>query len=593
MSEERQAGLFPLPTILLGLGALLFAAAVPGVIPIFYTFLATDIIILALFGLSLNLLLGYTGMVSFGHAAYVGVGGYAAGLLFLRAGVPAAVAYLLGPVAAALAAMLFGFFAVRLSAVYFAMLTLAFQMIVYTIVFKWRSLTGGEDGLRGLRPAESLQGPIADYYWSLGVVALCTLAMYILVNSSLGYTLRAIRENPVRTQHMGVNVRLHQWIAFVIAGFFAGIAGVILAFSKGSMFPEYVYWTAAADPILVAVLGGMHAYLGPVVGAVFYRLMVYLVGRYTEYWPLVEGAILVLVAITMPQGIIGFLQSLRGGRARATPAGRAAGRPKAFAPLRAPQSRSRPADGQQEVLRVVELRKHFGGVRAVDGVSLSVEEGRVHAIIGPNGAGKSTLFNMLTGYLKPDAGQVFFYGREISQLPPHAIIGSRISRTFQITSILKGLTAYENVLIALLARRRRTLDCLTPAKGLAVDDTWRLLELVGLSGQADQISGFLSHGDQKRLELAIALANDPVLLLLDEPTAGMAPQERLESVQLVKRIARQEGLTVLFTEHDMDVVFSAADRITVMHQGRILADGGPEEIRRDDRVQKVYLGVSV
>ncbi len=587
------------------------AAALPYGLPIFYAFLATDVLVLALFGLSMNLLLGYTGMVSFGHAAYLGVGGYATGLLMLRADVAFALACVLGPLAAAVTAMIFGLFAVRLSAVYFSMVTLAFQMILYTIVFKWRDLTGGEDGLRGIPTLDLFRGPIGGYYFALGVVVICAVVMYVIVNAPLGYALRAIRENPVRTEHMGVNVRLHQWIVFVLAGLFGGAAGTVLAISKGSMFPEYVYWTSAADPILVAALGGIHAFLGPVVGAVFYRLMVYLVGSLTEYWPLVEGALLILVAISMPRGIVGFVEPLWRRRAAAPPApatagARLAAKPPLAAPATAgaaahprPVERTVAAAGEggsgraADVLTVTDLRKHFGGVRAVDGVSLTVDRGTIHAIIGPNGAGKSTLFNVLTGHLRPDSGRVLFSGHEIHGQAPHAVIGRGIARTFQITSILRKLSAYDNVLIAVLAHRRRTLDPVTPARTLAVDATWRLLELAGLTARAGQESGFLSHGDQKLLELAIALANRPQLLLLDEPTAGMAPQDRFESVGLVRRIARQEGLTVLFTEHDMDVVFSIADRITVMHQGKVLAEGNPADIRGDERVQKVYLGAAV
>ncbi|MBI2560848.1 MAG: branched-chain amino acid ABC transporter ATP-binding protein/permease [candidate division NC10 bacterium] len=581
------AAVVPRATTLGVVVVLLGAVALPHGLPVFYAFLATDVLILALFGLSMNLLLGYSGMVSFGHAAYLGVGGYAAGLLALRAELPMAGALVLGAVAAAVAAMLFGAFAVRLSAVYFAMLTLAFQMILHTIVFKWRTVTGGEDGLRGLRPAALVDGPVAYYYFALGVLVVSALVMYVLLNSPFGYTLRAIRENPVRTAHVGVNVRLNRWLVFVVAGFFAGVAGVVLAFSKGSMFPEFVYWTAAADPILVAVLGGMHSFAGPIVGAVFYRVMVYVVGRYTEYWPLVEGALLILVAISMPRGLVGFAQTLWAS-AGLRSAGRPAPRPLARASARLVAATPSRATG--DVLRLVGLRKHFGDVRAVDGVSLTVEAGQIHAIIGPNGAGKSTLFNLLTGHLQADEGEVYFGGKPIGHLPSHAVISRGIARTFQITSILRGLAVYENVLIAVLAHQRRVLDCVTPAKTLGVDQTWQLLELVGLSEQAGQVAGVLSHGDQKRLELAIALANQPTLLLLDEPTAGMAPQERFESVELVRSIARREGLTVLFTEHDMDVVFSAADRITVMHQGRILAEGAPDDIRKDERVQRVYLG---
>ena len=246
--------------------------------------------------------------------------------------------------------------------------------------------------------------------------------------------------------------------------------------------------------------------------------------------------------------------------------------------------------GAEPVLHVAELRRHFGGVRALDRVSLEVASGEFRAIIGPNGAGKSTLFNTVTGLLRADGGRVVFEGRDVTGRPPHALAREGISRTFQITSVFHDLTVLENLQVALLARRRRTWRAWRPARSLEVDRAHEVLDLVGLGAHGAYLAGALSHGDQKRLELAIAIALGPRLLLLDEPTAGMAAQERLESIGLVHRIARELGLTVVFTEHDMAVVFSVASRITVLHQGRVLADGTPEAVRANPHVQQVYLG---
>jgi branched-chain amino acid transport system ATP-binding protein len=247
-------------------------------------------------------------------------------------------------------------------------------------------------------------------------------------------------------------------------------------------------------------------------------------------------------------------------------------------------------DSGESVFLTQDLRKHFGGVRAVDGVSIQVRQGEFRALIGPNGAGKSTFFNVATGLIKCDQGKVFFQGQDITGEPPHALYRKRISRTFQITSIFADLTVQENVQVALLSHERRTLDLFRWAGTMAVQRALELLELVGLAAEQSRTAGILSHGDQKRLELAVALANDPRLLLLDEPTAGMAAQERFRSIQLIHRIAKELGLTVIFTEHDMDVVFAVADVITVLHQGRVLAEGVPAEVRANDEVQRVYLG---
>jgi branched-chain amino acid transport system ATP-binding protein len=246
------------------------------------------------------------------------------------------------------------------------------------------------------------------------------------------------------------------------------------------------------------------------------------------------------------------------------------------------------ADGV--ILRVAGLRKHFGGVQAVGGVNLSVPAGDVRAIIGPNGAGKTTLFNLITGDLAHDSGTIHFADEEVSGLRPHELCRRGMGRTFQITSIFRRLTAFENVQTAFLTHHRRHYNVLVRARSLYREETSGLLERVGLGEQAAKPSGILAHGDQRRLELAIALASAPRLLLLDEPTAGMAPRERHEIMALVADIARETGLTVVFTEHDMDVVFAVARRITVLHQGSVLAEGEPAEVRANADVQRVYLG---
>ena len=247
------------------------------------------------------------------------------------------------------------------------------------------------------------------------------------------------------------------------------------------------------------------------------------------------------------------------------------------------------ADGPL-VLQTVGLRKQFGGVQAVSGVDLAVPEGDLRAIIGPNGAGKTTLFNLITGDLSHDSGQIYFRGEEVSGLAPHALCRRGLARTFQVTSIFRRLTALENVQTALLTYHRRHLDIFRPARRLYRDEAMILLDRVGLGAQAAKPGGILSHGDQRRLELALALASEPHLLMLDEPTAGMAPRERHEIMALTAAIAADARLTIVFTEHDMDVVFAVARHISVLHQGAVIADGTPLEVRGDPQVQRVYLG---
>jgi branched-chain amino acid transport system ATP-binding protein len=242
------------------------------------------------------------------------------------------------------------------------------------------------------------------------------------------------------------------------------------------------------------------------------------------------------------------------------------------------------------LLEVRDLRKAFGGVEAVAGLSLALTRGEVRALIGPNGAGKTTLFNLLTGQLARDDGMVLFRGERIDGLAPHRIWRKGVSRTFQIAAAFQSLTVLENVQVAILSRDGQSRRMLAAARRLGRDEAAERLRRVGLLEQAERPCFALSYGDLKRLELAVALANRPALLLLDEPTAGMAPEERAALVTLVSRIVAEERLTVLFTEHDMDVVYAAADRISVIHQGRILAEGAPADIRDNPEVQEIYLG---
>ena len=242
------------------------------------------------------------------------------------------------------------------------------------------------------------------------------------------------------------------------------------------------------------------------------------------------------------------------------------------------------------MLEVRGVAKNFGGFQALGGVSLTVPQRSISSIIGPNGAGKTTLFNLITGHLQPDAGQIIFKNRDVTGIAPHDLCRLGMGRSFQRTNIFPRLTVFENVQAAFVSHRGRGWDLLAPVAPFYREETEALLEAVGLAGQAREVSGFLSHGGQKQLELGIALALEPEILLLDEPTAGMSATETRDSIALIERLARDRGLTLLFTEHDMEVVFSIAQRITVLHQGRVIADGTPAEVRQDGEVRRVYLG---
>jgi branched-chain amino acid transport system ATP-binding protein len=242
------------------------------------------------------------------------------------------------------------------------------------------------------------------------------------------------------------------------------------------------------------------------------------------------------------------------------------------------------------VLEVKSLSKSFGGFAAVNRANLAVEKGEIVAVIGPNGAGKTTLFNLITGVLKPENGKVFFKGEDITGLPSYEVCKKGISRSFQVVNVFQRLSIFENVQISILSRERKTWNLFTPSAKLAVEETNEILESVGLMGKKGRTTGLISHGDRKVLEIAMALGGNPELLILDEPTAGMAPEETSRCIELIKDLSGKRGLTILFCEHDMEIVFGIANRIMVMVRGGTIIQGSCNEVRSNQAVQEAYLG---
>lgn len=246
------------------------------------------------------------------------------------------------------------------------------------------------------------------------------------------------------------------------------------------------------------------------------------------------------------------------------------------------------------ILEIKDVRKYFGGVKAVDGVAINVEPKEVRAVIGPNGAGKSTLLNVVCGRYPPTSGSIIFNGKEITGLDPHKISRLGIGKSFQVTNIFEGLTVYENIQIPVISFAGRGMNFYRPMRNFTDirEKVLILAEAVGLEDKLDFPCSALSHGERRHLEIALALAGEPKVLILDEPTAGMTPFESRQTMELIKKLSEERGVTIVFAEHDMDVVFGASDKITVMHQGKIIAEGNPDEIRKDDLVKRVYLGQS-
>ncbi len=286
--------------------ALLLASALPFLVSHFWVFILVEVLAFALYAVSFNVLLGYGGMLSFGHAAFFGIGGYTVAILTKKAALGMPLAFVCAPIVSALAAVVIGYFSVRRAGIYFAMLTFAFQMLLYTLALKATELTGGDDGITGLKAATAIAHPVAYYFFALIVVSAALYALHRLVESPFGYTLRALRGNPRRVEYIGVDVRSHQFAAFIITGAFAGLAGALFAVSSGNVFPSWLNWTASATPIVMAVLGGIHTFIGPVVGAAVYVMLEVVISGQTEYWPLILGTIIVILVLLLPEGIMGL-----------------------------------------------------------------------------------------------------------------------------------------------------------------------------------------------------------------------------------------------------------------------------------------------
>ena len=294
--------------------ALLAAIALPFGLTDFWTFIAIEVLVFALYAVSFNLLLGYGGMLSFGHAAFFGVGGYTVAILAKHGGLPLTIAFIAAPFVAAITAALIGFFSVRRIGIYFAMLTFAFQMLLYTVALKATGLTGGDDGITGLKAAGALAKPIYYYWFALIVVVVALAIVHRIVHSPFGMTLQALRGNARRVDFVGINVRAHQFATFVLAGTIAGLAGALFAISSGNVFPSWLNWTASATPIVMAVLGGFRTFIGPVVGAAVYVMLEVVISGHTEYWPLIMGVIIVVLVLVMPEGIMGMTKKVRDGK---------------------------------------------------------------------------------------------------------------------------------------------------------------------------------------------------------------------------------------------------------------------------------------
>ncbi len=548
--------------------------------------LITEIAIYTLYGAGVNLLVGYTGLVPFGASVFFGCATYATAVAmrdFLGNEIEGLIFAVLFSIV--LGAVL-GVIILRRRGLYFSLLTLAFSQIAFEIAYKWTDLTGGENGMQGV-PRPWLGNFAAFHVFTLATVVGGLWLLWRLAHAPFGRVLQALRDNEQRVQSLGYNPFLIKLQAFVIMAAVLGYAGGLLALMLRGAYADNLSWQHAGDALLMTVLGGVHQFLGPLWGAIAFILLEDRLSAVTENWWLLFAPIIIVFALASPEGLQGLAQRLFHRRHWSLVRRGIPSRPDVIAPYRPAEIA---ADRSEPILTVRGLSKRFGSLVTASDIDLDVYPYQLHSLIGPNGAGKTTFFNMLTGILRPNSGRIVLNGRDITQLPVHRRIRLGLGRSFQILSVFRNLTVFENVRLAVQARSPKRHELWRDA--YQIDEinarTWSLLAAVGLLDRAVDDCANLAHGEQRLLEIAITLATDATLLLLDEPLAGLAEAERRTVGALIRQLAHSHA--VLLIEHDIDRVLALSDRITVLHQGRLIADGRPAEVGTNPAVVAAYLG---
>jgi branched-chain amino acid transport system ATP-binding protein/branched-chain amino acid transport system permease protein len=636
----------PRPAVALVLAALLVAALVlPFFVGSYGVKFATRVLVLAIFVVSLDFLIGITGLVSFGHAMFFGFGAYAVYFVSpVDAPANGFVAFPLAILAAGALAAAIGAVAVLTRGFYFIMVTLAFGEMMFSLFHDTR-FAGGSDGAYinvkpefalGALTLVDLERRVAFYYVCLGLLVAAWLGLLALARGPFGRVLQGVRWNEARAGALGFNTYAYKLASFSVAGAVGGLAGALFATIDGYVTPDLFGWRQSGLAIMMVVLGGVGTLFGPILGAALYAGVEEVlktaswVGRVADHWSLALGIFLIAAVLAAPRGLAGFLGT--GGRAgRAAPPlppistspegrGRPRERSEAWAgeglqtigeqivpphpdsarkraesdlsPLgRGDEARSPRAisgQGTGKAIAVERLTRRFGGLTAVDDVTLSLERNRVHGIIGPNGAGKTTFINLLSGALRPSAGRIVLDGEDVAGQPAYAMARRGVGRSYQITNVFLPFTVWENCLLAAQARRPSPFQLRSRGQAAQHAAIAGALAAAGLSARADSIAAQLSHGEQRQLEIAMLMASGARLLILDEPLAGMGPEETARVTALLRALAADH--TVILIEHDIDAIFAAADTLTVLVGGRLLAHGAPEDVRRDPAVREAYLG---
>ena len=567
------------------------------------------ILIWGLFGLGFDLLFGYIGLLSFGQSAFFGTGGMFAAYLLTEADFPyVLISIVIGAAVAGLVGYLVGLIALRRTGIYFAMITVAIAEVFFFAEFNPLSaFTGGENGLPGVpTPSFNFGFTKLSFDTDLSMYAFLAFWYFVglvialrIVRSPVGAIFRALRDNPLRASALGHNIHGYKLTAFVVAAVYAGFAGGLLAVMQGFMPPDAFMFDTSGQLVMQTAIGGAGTLFGPLVGAIvwlylsdFLQNALHLGGT----WKLVLGLVFVLLVCFLRRGIVGAIVDLYqlATARRMTPEPIETAEPIVPPPVAAKvQVHPRPAErAPRPILEATGLTKRYGGLTANSDIDFVVNHGEMRGIIGPNGAGKSTFFKMLTCETAPTSGRIIFEGKDITGMSGTDVCQLGLTKSYQINQLFDRLTVRQNLRVAALSKIRGKfkLDLfrsLHSVPGLD-DHVDRTLALVNLTARPNTPVSELAYGEKRRLEIGLALATEPSLLLLDEPLAGMSSAERVETVALLKSIAG--GRTMIIIDHDMDSLFELVEKVTVLQEGRVLVEGTPEEIKINPKVQEAYLG---
>ncbi|OAS26747.1 ABC transporter [Methylobacterium platani] len=529
--------------------------------------------------IGLTVVLGLCGQINLAQAAFFGIGAYAVGLGTVDLGISFWLCLPIGLVLALVLGAVLGASTLRLGGHYLAMVTISFQQILTLIMINWIPVTHGPDGVPNIkRPGLFTDG---QSYLALCVVVLAAVAYAVwrMPKTRLGRAMRAVRDNELAAGVTGIDIYRTKVMAFAIGALLAGLGGGLFAGSFTYISPDQFSFAESVVFLTMALLGGVGSPVGAVIGTgllilipEWLRFLKEIPGLYLAIY----GLAVILIVVFMPEGIWGFLgDQVKRLRPR-----------KAAAPRAQDLTLTQDAGIAAPVIEVEGLSKHFGGLKAVDEVSFTVTRGGIHALIGPNGSGKTTTLNVLSGLYTPTGGRVRLNGRDITRFAPHQRAGAGLGRTFQNIRLFRSMSALENVVIGaerpgngIVAQTRASLEARARAA----------LAFVGLEARADEPISSFSYGHQRLVEIARALAGNPVLLLLDEPAAGLNSSEKNALTVLLRRMAAK-GLTILIIDHDMTLVSDVASHITVLNFGRRIADGVTATVLREPAVIEAYLG---